>query len=78
MSVPTNLHRDLGRIEGKLDAVLADMRSQLGDHETRIRVLEDDKDQRAGAVKAARWLWGSLTAAFGIVAGAFGSGYLVR
>jgi hypothetical protein len=76
MSAPTNLHRDLGRIEGKLDAVLSDMRSDIRDHEARIQKLEEADGERRGAVKAARWAWGFLTAAIGALAGAFGGGFV--
>lgn len=84
MSAPTNLHRDLGRIEGKLDAVITEMRasitgahSRLDDHEKRIRAQEDREQERSGAVKAARWLWGAGTAALGLLGGAFG-GHLLK
>jgi hypothetical protein len=83
MSAPTNLHRDLGRIEGKLDAVLSDMRSQLRDHEDRLKVLEDDATEHKGAVAErkrlaalAKWLWGAVIGLVGILGGALGSGHL--
>lgn len=80
MAAPTNLHRDLGRMEGKLDAVLSEMRSglreahsRLDDHEKRLRHQEDRETQQTGAIKAARWLWGVLTAAFGLLGGITGA-----
>lgn len=83
MAAPTNLHRDLGRIEGKLDAVIGEMRrdvrrahSRIDDHETRIEVLEEREVARSGAVKAARWLYGALTVALGWIAGMFGGGFV--
>lgn len=84
MSAPTNLHRDLGRIEGKLDAVLSEMRrdissahDRLDDHEKRIRAQEDQEHERGGAIKAARWLWGAITALLGLLGGVAG-GHLIR
>ena len=84
MALPTNLHRDLGRIEGKLDAVLSDMRSQLRDHETRISALEDTDKVNRGAVQErkrlaalGKWLWGAITAALGLIGGALG-GHLLK
>lgn len=83
MSAPTNLHRDLGRIEGKLDAVLSDMRSQLRDHETRIQALEDDNLKHTGAVEErkrlaalAKFAWGAVTALVGLLGGLLGSGHI--
>lgn len=83
MAAPTNLHRDLGRIEGKLDAVIADMRREnrrahdrLDDHDGRIKALETLEENRRGAIKAARWLWGAGTIAVGWVSGMIGGGYI--
>lgn len=72
MAAPTNLHRDLGRIEGKLDAVLSEARAAIRDHEARIRVLEEVHTEQTGAVKAARWLWGALMALVGFLGGSLG------
>ena len=83
MSAPTNLHRDLGRIEGKLDAVLSETRAQLRDHEARIKVLEVDNTEHKGAVAErkrlaaiAKWLWGAVIGLLGLLGGAIGSGHL--
>lgn len=82
MSAPTNLHRDIGRLEGKLDAVLVEMRGSLmqahailDNHGQRLEAIETLEDQRRGAVKAARWLWGGLTAALGLLIGLLGHLY---
>ena len=83
MSAPTNLHRDLGRIEGKLDAVLSDMRSQLRDHEDRIKVLEENDVKHEGAVEErkrlaalAKWAWGAVIAVIGLFGGLMGTGHI--
>lgn len=71
-------------MEGKLDAVLSEMRGSLRslsvtvkDHDTRILRLEETEAERTGAVKAARWLWGLITALIGLVMGTLG-GHIIR
>jgi len=83
MAAPTNLHRDLGRIEGKLDAVIGEMRrdvrrahERLDDHGKRLEVIEDREVGRAATVRAARWLYGAGVAVVGYVSGALGGGFL--
>ena len=80
MAVPTNLHRDLGRIEGKLDAVLSETRAQLRDHEARIKVLEAVSREEQGAAQErkrlaafGKWLWGAIMAALGLLGGILGA-----
>lgn len=79
---PTNLHRDLGRMEGKLDAVLSEMRDglrqahkRLDDHDEDIAALKKESNERHGAVKVALWLWGAITVLVGLIQS---SGYLHR
>lgn len=83
MAAPTNLHRDLGRIEGKIDAVLGEMRrdvrrahSRLDEHDERLIIIEKRETERSGAVKAARWLWGGGTVFLGWLSGMLGGGYI--
>lgn len=83
MAAPTNLHRDLGRIEGKLDAVIGEMRrdvrrahTRLDDHEVRIETIEKREDERAGGLKVLRLVWAIATAFIGWVAGTVGGMYL--
>jgi hypothetical protein len=82
MSAPTNLHRDIGRIEGKLDAVLSEMRDglrqahkRLDGHDEDIEALKKESNQRHGVVKAALWFWGMATTGATLL---FGSGYLAK
>lgn len=85
MAAPTNLHRDLGRIEGKLDAVIGEMRrdvrrahSRLDEHEGRLDVIENREVARSGALRAARWLYGAFVAVIGYVSGALGGGAMFK
>ena len=80
MSAPTNLHRDLGRIEGKLDAVLGEIRGDIGrlrqghdELDQRVTRIEKAEAERHGAMKLARLLWGALAGLIGAVAGAAAS-----
>lgn len=76
--------RDFGRLEGKLDAVLSEMRGRqrdaerrLGDLETWRKSVDLREGERTGAIKAARWLWGVITATLGLLGGVLG-GHLIR
>jgi hypothetical protein len=73
MATQSSLDRDLGRIEGKIDVALQNYGAQLRNHEARLGALEKASDERHGAVKAARWLWGFLTTALGVAGGYAGS-----
>lgn len=78
-----DLERSLGRLEGKLDAVLSEMRGRLRSAETRLDDIEGwrkridaRESERSGAVKAARWLYGALTALIGLIGGALGGRFI--
>jgi uncharacterized glyoxalase superfamily metalloenzyme YdcJ len=80
MSAPTNLHRDIGRMEGKLDAVLSEMRGglrlahqRLDEHQKEIELLKQEDAERHGAIRLAKWLWGAILALLGIFLGLLGS-----
>lgn len=80
MTEDTHLHRDLGRIEGKIDGFMqeirgsfTDLRASRDDHEKRISALEKVETERAAVVRAGRWLWGAIMAAVGVFGGYLGS-----
>lgn len=57
------LHRDLGRLEGKVDAVHATARrieKNLADQDSRITVLENRQWYTMGAAAAVAWIASSF------------------
>ena len=76
----TLLHRDFGRLEGKLDGLLSEVRElrhgvakRLEDHETRINRLEEIEDERRGSLRVLRWLWSAIGVIGGLLGGIIGS-----
>lgn len=58
----------LGRIDGKLDAVLAkqdNVDRRLDSHSSRIKALEESKSQTKGFITAARLGWAALAGGIG-------------
>lgn len=80
-----SIHRDLGKLQGTVEAFTGEVRAwrkgiedRLSAVEGRVEGIENREAERSGAVKAAKWAWGALSAFLGLLAGAFGSGYLAR
>lgn len=75
MNTPTpDIHRALGRVEGKLDAVLAEFRgtlavhgARLDGHDADIEGLKAIESERVGMMKAGKALWFALAALAGAV-----------
>lgn len=62
------LHRALGRMEGKLDAIKDGMehgRRRMDDHGQRIDKLEQHKDKMAGGAAVARYVAHAASGAVG-------------
>ena len=70
MTEDAQLYQALGRLEGKVDALLSAMARQdkrLDDFDARITKLEAAKHQGTGALRAAHFMWLGIAA----LAGAF-------
>lgn len=71
MSLPDNTQRSLGRMEGKMDALLVSV-SQIGttlhDHDARLRKLEEAKASGDGSSKTRSAFMAGLGAVFGSLA----------
>jgi hypothetical protein len=70
-----NFYLMFGRLEGKVDTLLSqqgginkridDHDTLIGDHDTRITQLENQRERQVGILSSIRWGWVLLAAAIG-------------
>lgn len=63
-------HDRLVRLEGKIDTFIAlqgDVKAEISDHESRMRLLESESNSNKGTLKGIKWVIGIVITVIGIL-----------